>query len=575
MIAKRHAAGRAAAVTDPRVGKNSSSDHIWRHLVSKTASFWAAAAIAVGTAAPVGAQEVTDHVRSLVRQALQQSGQNPTPADAAGTLLSQQGPTVDLTVDEAVARALERNLDIRVERLNPRLQDFTIAALEANYRPNLTSLFSNGSRVQFTTSQTAGADRLSSDTIQYNGGIAQNLKWGGGSYTVGFTNRRVDSSNLFATRNPSYNSDLNFAYVQPLLRGFKIDNTRAQLRISTIQREINEVTLQTRLTNTLANVRNAYWDLVYAIRATEVARRSLELSSKLVEDNRARVEIGTLAPIDIVQAQAEEANRRQALAAAEATRQTAELTLKRLIVSGTDDPMWRSTINPVDQPSILTSPIDLEAAVARALGTRTDVLTAQKQLEQTDVTLKSLVNLTLPALDLQASYGLTGLGGTQFVRQGNQLGAPVSTTVPGGYFDAIRNITGFDAPAWNLQLNLSYPIGRTAAEANHARAKLQRQQTEAQLKALELTVATEVTNAALTVQSGLQRMQAATVARELAEKRLEAEQSKFDVGMSTNYQVVQAQRDLRDALNIELQAILAYNRALVDFERSQSVAITR
>jgi outer membrane protein TolC len=427
--------------------------------------------------------------------------------------------------------------------------------------------------VTLPTSQLTGAERLSTDTVRYDGGLAQNLKWGGGSYQVGFTNRRTDSSNVFATRNPSYTSNLSFSLVQPLLRGFKIDNTRAQLRITNIQREINEVTLQTRLTNTLANVRNAYWDLLYAIRATEVAQRSLELSSKLVEDNRARVEIGTLAPIDIVQAQAEEANRRQALAAAEATRQTAELTLKRLIVSGTEDPLWTATINPVDPPTILSTPINLEAAVARALGTRTDVLTAQKQLEQSDVTLRSLVNLTLPALDLQASYGLAGLGGTQFER--SSLGGAIGNTVPGGYLDALRNITGFDAPSWNLQMNLSYPIGQTAAEANHARAQLQRQQTEAQLKALELTVATEVTNAALTVQSGQERMQAATVARELAEKRLEAEQSKFDVGMSTNYQVVQAQRDLRDALNIELQAILNYNRALVDFERVQSVAITR
>lgn len=541
--------------------------------MSKRATFWAAAALAASVVTPANAQEVTDHVRQLVQQALQQNGQSPdTPALPTG-VVGQQGPRVDLTVDEAVTRALERNLDIRVERLNPRLQDFSIAALEANYRPSITSLFSNGANVTLPTSQLTGATRLSTETVRYDGGFAQNLKWGGGSYQVGFTNRRTDSSNAFATRNPSYTSNLNFSLVQPLLRGFKIDNTRAQLRITTIQREINEVTLQTRVTNTLANVRNAYWDLVYAIRATEVALRSLELSSKLVEDNRARVEIGTLAPIDIVQAQAEEANRRQALAAAEATRGTAELTLKRLIVSGTDDPLWNSTINPVDQPSILTTPINLEAAVARALGTRTDVETAKKQLEQTDVTLRSLVNQTLPALDLQASYGLAGLGGTQFVRSG--LGGTISDTVPGGYFDALRNITGFDAPSWNVQLSLSYPLGQTAAEANHARAQLQRQQTEAQLKALELTVATEVTNAALTVQSGLQRMQAATAARELAEKRLEAEQSKFDVGMSTNFQVVQAQRDLRDALNIELQAILNYNRALVDFERVQSVAITR
>ena len=340
--------------------------------MSKKATFLGAVALAAFTATPAAAQEVNDHVRQLVQQALQQNGQAPAaPAQpAAPTLMAPQAPPVDLTVDDAAARALERNLDIRVERLNPRLQDFSIAALEANYRPNLTSLFANGNSITLPTSQLTGAARLESGTVRYDAGVAQNMKWGGGSYQVGFQNRRTDSSNAFVTRNPSYTSSLNFSFVQPLLRGFKIDNTRAQLRITSLEREISDVEVQTRVTNTLANVRNAYWDLLYAIRATEVARGSLELASKLVEDNRARVEIGTLAPIDIVQAQAEEANRRQALAAAEATRQTAELTLKRLIVSGTDDPLWTATINPVDRPSIQSQPIDLEAAVARARGTR-------------------------------------------------------------------------------------------------------------------------------------------------------------------------------------------------------------
>jgi outer membrane protein len=540
--------------------------------VSKRATVWAAAAIAAAVAAPVRAQEVNDHVRQLVQQALQQNGQAPAPGTSTG-IGAAQGPAVELTVDDAVARALERNLDIRVERLNPRTFDFSIAALEAVYRPNFTSLFSTQDSTQFSRSQTQGGSVITSQTYRGDVGYAQNVMWGGGSFSFGFNNSRLDQSDAFAIRNPTINSSLRAQYIQPLLRGFKIDNNRAQLQITRINQEISEITLQNRLTNTLANVRNAYWDLLYAIRATEVAQRSLELASKLVEDNRARVEIGTLAPIDIVQAQAEEANRRQALAAAVATRQTAELTLKRLIVSGTDDPLWKASINPVDQPSILSTPIDLEAAVARALSVRTDVLTAQKNLQSTDVTLRNLVNQTLPALDLTANYGLTGVGGTQFIRQG--LGGTVSDTIPGGYLDALRNITGFDAPQWSLQLNLAYPIGTSAAQANHARAQLQRQQMEAQVKALELTVATEVTNAALTVQSGLERMQAATAARELAEKRLEAEQSKFEVGMTTNYQVVQAQRDLRDALNIELQAILNYNRALVDFERVQSVAISR
>jgi outer membrane protein TolC len=171
------------------------------------------------------------------------------------------------------------------------------------------------------------------------------------------------------------------------------------------------------------------------------------------------------------------------------------------------------------------------------------------------------------------NYGLSGLGGPQFVRSG--LGGAISQTVPGGYSQALGNIRGFDAPNWSVALNLSYPIGTSAADAGLARAKLQVQQTQAQIRQLELNVATEVTNTALAVESNLKRVEAASAARELAQRRLEAEQSKFEVGMSTNYFVVQAQRDLRDAQNIELRTLLDYRKSLVDFERVQETSLAR
>jgi outer membrane protein len=274
------------------------------------------------------------------------------------------------------------------------------------------------------------------------------------------------------------------------------------------------------------------------------------------------VEIGTLAPIDIVTAQAEEATRRQALVTAQATLRTAELALKRLIVSGTEDPLWASSINPVDRPSTAPEPIDLEAAVTRALRDRTDLVQSRNNLRISDINLRNQVDLTRPQLNLQATYGLTGLGGP-ILQQGQ--------TIPSGYFDALRNISGFDAPTWTVGLNFAYPLGKSAQEANVARSKLSIDQTKANLKSLELQIATEVTTNALLVQSSLESVQAGGVARELAQKRLEAAQSKFEVGMSTNFEVVQAQRDFTEARNNELRSILAYRRALVNFETAQTV----
>jgi len=479
------------------------------------------------------------------------------------------GGMVDLALEDATARALERNLDIAVERLNPQTFDFSIAALDANYRPTFTSNVGVRSQSQFPRSQTAGADMLVTETFTGNSGIAQNVKWGGGSFAFTFNNNRQKQSDLFATRNPVLNTNLNAVYIQPLLRGFRIDGTRAQLQITQLNQEMSEIALRGTIVRTLSNVRNAYWDYVYAIEASDVAARSLALATKLVEDNRARVEVGALAPLDVVQAQAEEANRRQIVAQADATRRTAELALKRLIVNGTDDPFWTATINPVDRPTFTNETIDVAGAVRRALGNRTDLQQSQRQLSANDVALKNLSDQVLPALDLTGSYGTAGVGGPQFVRQG--LGGVITQTIPSGYSDALRILSNQTAPTWNFSVNLSYPIGTSPAEANLARARIQRQQTVAQSRQMELQIATEVTNAALQVDSNRERLQAAVAARELAERRLDAEQSRFDVGLSTNFFVVQAQRDLRDAQNQELRVLLDYRRAQVEFARVQEV----
>lgn len=485
------------------------------------------------------------------------------------------GTQVDLTLQDATTRALERNLELAVERLNPQTFDLNIARLEAAYRPTATSQFGQRAVVQPPTNQLNGGTIVQNDTTTYNAGIAQNLPWGGGNFLFQFNNNKQVTSNIFANFNPTFTSNFNFQVLQPLLRGFLIDNNRQQLRVTAISRDISEIQLRGTIATTLASVRNTYFELVYALEAVEVAHGSLTLAEKLVEDNQSRVEIGTMAPLDVVQAQAEVATRRQAVAQAEATWRTSELTLKRLIVNGTDDPLWRSSINPVDRPVFAPEPLDVEDAVRKALGARTDLEQGRRQIEANDFTMRFMRNQLLPALDLSATYGAQGLGGTQFIRQGSGLGSTVIGEIPGGYGNALRTLTGRDYPTWNFQVNLSYPIGASAADANYARARVQLSQSTAQLRALELQVATDVTNAALQVENGLTRYQAALAARELAQTRLEAEQSRFDVGLSTNFFVVQAQRDLATAQNSELRALLDYRRALVDFQRVQEAPATR
>ena len=204
----------------------------------------------------------------------------------------------------------------------------------------------------------------------------------------------------------------------------------------------------------------------------------------------------------------------------------------------------------------------------RGLERRTDLINARKNIQSSDVSLRYFRNLTMPEVDFVASYGAQGIGGTSIQRAG--LGSTnITNTIPGGYSDALRLLGNRDYPNWNMQFNVTYNMFGSQADANYARARVQRSQSLARLRTLELQVATEITNAALSVQSNLKRVEAAVAARELAEKRLEAEQSRFEVGMTVNFFVVQAQRDLRDAQNAELRALADYRKSLVVFERVQ------
>lgn len=510
---------------------------------------------------------------TVIKQAMQtyQQGLSDLKEPAAALIQpgTSSGDQRELRLEEAVTLALEKNLDIQVARLEPQSVDYLIAGVKNQFQPVLASTVGQRDLFQLPTRTINGGTRVSQATTTYNASIAQEVPLFGGNYSVSWSNQRVASSDSLATRNPLYTTGLVAQYAQPLLRGFKTDNLRQQLSINVINREISEESARATVTQTLANVRNAYWDLVFTQSAVDVALRATELADKLVEDNQARVEVGTLAPLDIVQAQAEAATRRQNLAAAEAAAQTAEIALKRFLVNGTDDPLWRQTIRPVDLPSLEPPPTDVEGAVRRALGERTDIINARKGLDTSDINIRYFKDLSMPALDLTASYGAQGLGGPELVRSGGGLDAPVGSILPGNYFDALGLLRNLEYPNWNFAVTMSYPIFGSQATAQHARARLQRNQSLTRIRALEVQIAAEVANAALTVQSNLKRVEAATVARELAIKRLEAEQSKFDVGMTTNFFVVQAQRDLRDAQNVELRALADYRKSLVNYERAQ------
>ena len=553
-------------------------------------TFTIASLAAITAAAPALAQTTDARIKELIRDAAARIGADQAVggASAQGTGgMAQTGPVVPLSLDDAVKLALDRNLDIAVQRVNPQISDIAIANALAAYRPIVTSTVnatstSTPANTTLAGSNTPGAPVIAGGNL-FNGGLTQSLPWLGSSLIVQLNNNRQTTSSLNTLFNPTYNSTWSGTYTQPLMRNLFTDSTRRTIQVSKINRDISDVQLRATIMNTVSNVRNAYWDYVFAVQSVQVAQQSLDLANKLVQDNQTRVEVGTMAPIDVVQAQSQAATARQNLAVARQSKRTSELSLKRLIVGGTQDPNWSAQLDPTDRPDFTPVTIDLEGAIRRALADRTDLEIAKKNVEANDVTLKFLDDQLKPQADLVATYGAVGFGGTQLVTEGSGVNRTVTGFVPGGYADALSTLFGRGCPSstavatcyprWTLQLTFSYPIGTSAQQTSVARARVQLNQVQAQIKQIELQVATDVTNAAVTVQSNGERVQAAQAARELAQKQLEAEQSKFEVGMSTNYNVIQSQRDLATAQNNELQSVLNYRKALVELERLQQTTL--
>ena len=522
------------------------------------------------TAWPAGAQTRPD--RPL-------PGGPSAAVEVAGVLVPRSAlqpagrPVRDLSVAEAVALALEQNLDLRVERLNPLLQDLSIAEARSVYAPTLsTTLFTNNrsrpSTSIFDGSESTITDRLLRDSVD----VVQEVPWAGGRYSVNWDGSHSSTNSIFTSFDPVLQSNLRLNYTQPLLRNLGIDGPRLQIAITRANREISDIQLRRTIVQTQRSVRYAYWGLVFAQSFLEVQRQSLELAEESLRNNRRRVEVGTMAPIDIVEAESEVARNEEAVILAAADVDRAEDQLRTLIFDPDVPGFWSLRIQPSDTPILQARAIDVDAAIQNAQHNRTDLDTLDTTIQTTDTNIRYYRNQRLPDVNLEVNYSLSGIGGTEFLRGQGFLG-PITGTQQTSFGSVLGDIFSNDFPNWTVGVTVSYPLGTSSTKANLERARLERTQADVRRRSLEVRIAAEVREAGRNVTTNLQRVEATRSAQLLAERRLAAEQRRFEVGLATSFFVFQAQRDLASARSREARAILDYTRSLVDFDAVQEVPL--
>jgi outer membrane protein len=487
---------------------------------------------------------------------------------------AETGVVRRLSVDDAVKLALEQNLGIQIDRINPQIQDVAVAQARTGWIPTLTSSLTNNSQNSPPTSALSGGQtKVVDGQFATAIGLAQTLKTGA-NYSFAWNSARQTSTNLFTNFDPLLSSNVQFSVTQPLLQNFKIDNLRATLQTSQKDRDAADIQLQSTIVSTTRNVKNAYWDLAYNIDNLKAQQQSLDLAKRLLADNEKRVQIGTMAPIDIVEAQSEVARNEESVIVAEAAIKQAEDRLRALIFDPKMPDFWTVGLEPSDAMPFTPQAVDVDGAVRKAIANRTDIEVSKNSLAREDVSIKFFRNQILPQVNATASYRSNAVGGV-FLSPVNltAIGAPRSIVAEHGFGSVLGDVLGSAFPTWTVGLTLAYPLGTSAQETNLAKAKLQYQQEETQLKNLEMQVATQVRDAGRQVVTNQKRVDSARAARGLAERRLEAEEKKFAAGIQISFFVFQAQRDLATARTAEIRAIADYNKSLVDFEAVQEAPL--
>ena len=483
-----------------------------------------------------------------------------------------------MSLQDCILVALRHNLDVQIKRYNPEISRYTLNAVYGSYDPSFAFSGSHEKDQQpgGFDSQNRPYPGSDTETDSFNTGIQGLLPWGlnynlGGSVAdtygtrPGFitdpnnpnivTNSFVDintgntisylSTNATLLRRDSFENTIGTVGLlqlrQPLLKNFWIDSTRLQIFLDKQNVKISELDLRSQLMTTITAVEEAYYDLIFALDNVKVQRNALELADQLVAENKKRVEVGAMAPLDAKQSESQAASSRADLLAAQGAADTQQRVLKNLLSD--DYTKWKDVIiRPTQALFAMPQKFNLQTSWQKGLSQRPDLLQQRVSLEKQGVIVRYQRNQLYPQLDLIGTYGYNASGKN--------------------YSDAFDQFSGRDNPFYSIGAAVTIPLGDTASRNNYKGGKATKEQIALQVKQLEQTVMIQIENAIAVSETNFERVKATKEASLYAEAALDAEQKKLENGKSTSFVVLQLQKDLTSARSAEIRALADYNNAL-------------
>ncbi len=497
-----------------------------------------------------------------------------------------------ISLQDAIELALENNTDIMVQRYYPSLADLDLTRTMAgagsrgvgntnvpgvfgnnpatgSFDPALVSTVSlNSRRSPVNNPLTAGTGTTSTAlSSQFTHNTIANVQYqqsfpSGTAIVVALNTNRASTTSQAQFFSPSVQTVGSFAISQQLLNGFGRSLNQRFIRIARLARQTTDLAFAQSVLTDITNVQNLYWELVFARGDVEVNRRSVELAQRLYDDNRRQVEIGTLAPLEIVRAEAQLAAAQQNLINAQTSQMQQQNSLLNVIVKDLVDPALINIevvpIDPLGTPPVVEN-LPLANAIREAMEKRLDVQQSKLNLTAHEINIQAVRSALLPTVTFNGFVSGTGL-------KGNTRGA--NAGIQSGFPSALGTVFQGEFPEYQAQVTLNIPLRNRPAQADMARALLVQQQDQARLQVLQNTVIVDVQNTQIALRQARTAVEAAVKTRQLQEQALSAEQTRFQLGASTIFLVVQGQRDLSNAASAEVRAQVDLAQALADFERA-------
>ena len=481
--------------------------------------------------------------------------------------LPKKPNSIPMSLKEVIISTLSNNVSIKVEAFNSKVQKEAVTESFSEFDATIGLELATNRKVQQLASAFSSPNKMENDNDIWDLSLSQKLSTGA-NYQFDFTNNRNKTNSKTAGLNPNYNSEFQLSLTQPLLKNFGIDINKRNVHIANNEVDISDLEFKNKVIDIISDVEKTYWDFVFSLRDLEVKQKSLERAKDFQKRVKSQVLVGTMAAIETLQAESEVASREEFLLVSQDVIEDNQDKLKNILNIDFSSPKGLNPIYPSSEANILIQDINFDEVLKIALLNRPDYLAQKKDLKNKNIVVKYQENQIYPSVDLVGSLGVNGLSGEAItITSGTFQG---TSAFGGSYGNSLTDALSTKYYDWEVGVKFSYPLGNRSAKSKLSASRLEKAKLILDIKNLEKKIILEVRESVRQLKTDAKRIKAATLARKLAEEKLKAEEKKFEVGLSTSFNVLEFQEDLAESQTNEIKTVIDYKQSRIRFRKSIS-----